>query len=262
MTDVQIQGFINDHEIFYDELEEIEYERAKHVLHEMKSLGAKVENHGQILSDQDIDTLSIQQALKINIDTRNQYTASEMQELYKEPLKTSDEMWKKANEGFKFGRDKMQESHAHLIVKGIDPSVLTNTTQDPEKLGESSADSSAIMNPEHFFITPRKDGLEGMETFGMYGEPSDMIVQVNNDLQTQIKRDPEYPIVSAGFPVLASDGTPMHNIPYHQYKPIENGLDIKLAVLLPPKAPKEIAQGHQWHLAIEFWEMMKNAGNK
>lgn len=243
-------------------MKEIEYERAKHVLHEMKSLGAKVEGQGKVLSDQDIDALSIEQALKINIDTRNQYSMSEMQELYKEPLKVSDAMWKTANEGFKFGRDQMQESHAHLIVKGINPSVLTNVMQDPEKLGESSADSSAIMNPEHFFISPRKDGLEGMETFGMYGEPSDMIVKVENDLKTQIKRDPDYPIVSAGFPVLSSDGTPMHNIPYHQFKPIEGGLDIKLAVLLPPKAPKEIAKGHKWHLAIEFWKMMKAAGNR
>ncbi len=171
-------------------------------------------------------------------------------------------MWKKANEGFKFGLDKMQESHAHMIIKGIDPAALTNATRDPEELGKASASASAAMNPEHFFITPREDGLEGMETFGMYGEPSDMIVKVNNDLETQIKRDPDYPVVSAGFPVLTSGGTPMHNIPYHQFKPIENGLEIKLAVLLPPKAPKEIAKGHQWHLAIEFWEMMKAAGNR
>jgi hypothetical protein len=262
MTDLNIRGFINGHEIYYDQLEEIEYERAKHVLHEMKNLGAKVKNRGETLSHQAIDALSIQQALKINIDTRNQYSMSEMQELYKEELKISDAMWKKANEGFEFGKDRMQESKARLIVTGIDTSQLTNTAQNPEELGEASADSSAIMNPEHFFISPRKDGLEGMETFGMYGEPTDMIVKVDNDIQTQIQRDPVYPIVSAGFPLLASDGTPMHNIPYHQYKPIENGLDIKLAVLLPPKAPKEIAIGHQWHLAIEFWEMMKAAGNR
>lgn len=77
----------------------------------------------------------------------------------------------------------------------------------------------------------------------MYGEPSAMIVNVDNDLKTQIEPDPTYPIKSSGFPVLANDGTPMHNIPYHQYKPLEDGIMIKQAVLLPPKAPKEITSG-------------------
>ena len=42
----------------------------------------------------------------------------------------------------------------------------------------------------------------------MYGEPSAMIVNVDNNLKTQIEPDPTYPIKSSGFPVLANDGTP------------------------------------------------------
>ncbi len=94
MANLEIKGFINGHEIYYDELEEIEYERAKHVLHEMKSLGAKVENQGDTLSDQAIDALSLQQALKINIDTRNQYSAS-CKSYIKNPLKLATKCGKK-----------------------------------------------------------------------------------------------------------------------------------------------------------------------
>jgi len=243
MSDLEIKCFIDGHQIYYDQLKAIEYERSKHVLHEMKSLGGNVENHGQALSDFDIDALSMQEALKVNIQARSQYSASEMQELYKEPLKISDDMWKKDNYGFHFGKDKMQESHVDMEVHGIDPKLLTSATESSEDLEEQSAKFLYAMNPEHFCIQKTENGPVGMETFGMYGEPSAMIVNVDNNLKTQIEPDPTYPIKSSGFPVLANDGTPMHNIPYHQYKPLEDGIMIKQAVLLPPKAPKEITSG-------------------
>ena len=39
MSDLEIKCFIDGHQIYYDQLESIEYERAKHVLHEMIRLG-------------------------------------------------------------------------------------------------------------------------------------------------------------------------------------------------------------------------------
>lgn len=114
-----------------------------------------------------------------------------------------------------------------MEVHGIDPKFLTSATESSEDLEEQSAKFLYTMNPEHFCIQKNENGPVGMETFGMYGEPSAMIINVDNDLKTQIEPDPTYPIKSAGFPVLASDGTPMHNIPYHQYKPLEDGIRIK-----------------------------------
>ena len=63
----------------------------------------------------------------------------------------------------------------------------------------------------------------------MYGEPSAMIVNVDNNLKTQIEPDPTYPIKPSGFqfwPMMVL----LHNIPYHQYKPLEDGIMIKQAV--------------------------------
>ena len=109
MSDLEIKCFIDGHQIYYDQLKAIEYERSKHVLHEMKSLGGNVENHGQALSDFDIDALSMQEALKVNIQARSQYSASEMQELYKEPLKISDDMWKRLTTGSILGKTKCKK---------------------------------------------------------------------------------------------------------------------------------------------------------
>ncbi|WEV43136.1 hypothetical protein OZX56_06200 [Lactobacillus sp. ESL0684] len=257
---LDIKVYMNGHEIFYDQVESIEYERNKHVLHEMKALGASVKNNGQDLSDSEIDALSQTDARRVNVATRSQYSASELENLYHDKIALSDQMWKDINKDFKMG-DPMKAGVTEFEVHGVDPQVLAQGLS-PDAAANGNAETEYETNPEHFIMTGHGDnGLHVMETFGMYGEPTNMFVNVVKEgdlnINLPIKREPDYPILSVGNPVLASDGSEINNIPFHQFKPLPDGIKIKGAIFVPKAAPDEIVSGHQWHLAIESWEQMR-----
>ena len=62
--------------------------------------------------------------------------------------------------------------------------------------------------------------------------------------------DPNFPVEMAGKAFL-TDGTPV-NIPYHQFRPTDDGFEVKTAVYWPENTPNEIVSGHSLHLAMEF----------
>ncbi|HIY57850.1 MAG TPA: hypothetical protein H9829_06590 [Candidatus Tetragenococcus pullicola] len=59
-----------------------------------------------------------------------------------------------------------------------------------------------------------------------------------------------------GKALLIDDKTDV-NMPYHQFKPTENGFDAKLAVYWPEGVVDEIIEGYSLHLATEFYEGLK-----
>jgi hypothetical protein len=96
-----------------------------------------------------------------------------------------------------------------------------------------------------------------VEALGMYGPPTAIRVAVDPDVKPPIARDRDYPVLMAGYSSLLSDGMKINVAPYHQVKPLPNGLSIKLAVLWRTNTPKEIYIGHEFHLAMEFSEAFK-----
>lgn len=268
MTEPTIECIIDGKQISCAELEEIKYERAKHVLHEMKSLGAKVVFKGKELSDSEINYLSREQALTLNTAVRSQYTPDEIQKLYKNQIKTAEQMWKEIGRNFVLGKSPVKYSQTYIKATGVNPDLIINGESDNQdvayetddqkmkRIAAESTKNAFQMNPEHFFIAAGSNGLYGMETFGMYGEPFPQTIQPGDESLVPIERDDEYPVVSTGMPALL-DGTPLYTIPFHQYKPLDNGIEMKLAVVMPESTPDEIIWGHQLHLAIEFEESIK-----
>lgn len=253
MSNVKYSFIIDGEEWKKSKLEQIEYQRNLHVLHQMKGLGVEIKDGGKILSHDDIDYLTQKKAWEISINTRAQYSGKKIIELYKESLKKSDEMWRK----FGFSQDKpMKVSRCHMSVSGIslqEYMQMMQNMQTDEMIGLSA-------HPEHFITIVTNEKIYGIEPFGMYGTPTlcEVIITDVSNLGEQIRNDKklDYPISMAGRAFL-TDGVTEINSPFHQFKPTEDGFEVETAVYWPEKVPDEIVKGHSLHLACEFYEGLK-----
>ncbi len=234
-------------------IEELAYQRNLHVLHQMKAHGIKIKNNDVVLSDDDIDYLTKDQAWTVSIENRMAHTGQEIQTFYQDSFEKSNKMWKE----LAFSQDKpMRKSYCYMKVEGVSLESfmqIMGAMQKDEKVGLS-------VHPEHFQAIMNEHDITGIEPFGMYGTPTLVHVAIvqENQLSPVIlaDKDEAYPISMAGLARLTDDVTEV-NIPYHQFKPLENGFEAKLAVYWPEHVVDEIVEGHSLHLATEFYEGLK-----
>lgn len=252
MTKAQATFIINGVQWQEKQLDRLEYERNLHILHSMKQHGIDIKDGNKSLSDDDIDYLTEQQAWDVSINNRLQYKDQAIIDIYQDSLKKSDAFWKK----MAFSQDKpMKVSHTQMTITGVTLDKymqVMHAMQEDDRVGLAA-------HPEHFACSFNWDNgkLVGIEPFGMYGTPT--LVQVNvlpsdDALSDQIlaDKDPSYPVTMAGEAFLTDEKTAV-NVPYHQYKPTDNGFEAKLAVYWPEHVPDEIVEGHSFHLAMEFY---------
>lgn len=258
MSELKIQTTIEGEHYSQDQLARLQYERQKHVLHQLKLLGVKILKKDQELTHDQIDFLSAEEARKISIDTRLDYQPEQIRDLFKNQIAQSDKMWKNINKGFQEG-DPMQKSQTDFKVVGL-------TLEGFQKMyaslngSDESRKLELSMNPEHYYMYQSAGKMHVMEAFGMYGQPTANDVTPNDpSLVLPEKRDPEYPNILTGKTRLTSDNTDIHLYAVHQFKPLKDGMAVKSAVYFPTNTPKEIIKGHQIHLAVEFSEGIKIA---
>jgi hypothetical protein len=254
MTTLHVRCTIDGQEYSYEQLARIQYERQLHVLHEMKRLGATITHGDKVLSDDDMNMLRTDEARAVCIAAREAYDPQRIKELFQIQMQQSDQMWRELAQDFSEG-DPMPASYTDLMVTGFSMDDMRKMNQDMEAMKRRGA----AMYPEHYFVGTYERGIHGMETFGMYGGPTEVKVVVDPNVKSPFVRDSSYPMAMSGYTILASDETPIHIIPIHQFKPIENGISVKLAVFWPTRTPQEIVDGHKIHLAIEFWESFRLA---
>ena len=249
-TALQIEVTIDGQLYTKEQLDRYEYERMLHGLHELKHLGAKVTENGKELSHEDINWLDPEKAKQISFDIRKGLDEIGTLELFKDILKNSDQRWKDYN--------KVPIEEQGVWLSQTDYKITGFTIQ--ERLSHSTTEDSGIkvsglsVMPEHYIVKGTvSQGQEGMEVFGMFGEPT----YIRGHLSAipdyvPVKQETDYPICQVGEVYLHSDGTPIHLGAIHQFKPIENGFLIKSIFFCPKNAPKAIADGHKIHFAIEM----------
>jgi hypothetical protein len=232
-----------------EQLERLQYDRQVHVLHEMKRLGTVIQHDGSPLSDDDINLLSPEDARAVSIAARQSYDVEGIRDLFKKQLQASDQMWRDANDAPAGAPP--QIASADLTITGLSLD---------EFRGGFNFDTLqriyAAINPDHYFAHADSNGPLLMETFGMHGGPSLMYAIPDPGISVPVEREAGYPLLSAGYTLLA-DGTNPNMFAYHQYKPLEHGLTVRLCAIFPPKTPKVIVDGHKAHMAIEIWEGAK-----
>jgi len=239
-------------------IEELAYQRNLHVLHQMRQHGIEIKDEAEILDDDDIDFLTKDKIWQVSIENRLAHSGKEIQEYYQGSFARSDEMWKELG----FSQDKpMKVSHCDMHVEGVSleqfMGIMQQMQQD-EKVGLAA-------HPEHFQGMWEGNNITGIEPFGMYGTPTLVHVAVVKEDQLSASiladKDDSYPFSMVGLAKLTDDMADV-NIPYHQFKPLENGFDAKLAVYWPENTVDEIVEGHSLHLATEFYEGLKMIANQ
>ncbi|WP_318766556.1 hypothetical protein [Lactiplantibacillus carotarum] len=225
--------------------------RAKHVLQEMQSLGIDVP-----LTTTEINYLSSEAAIQQLIKVKSQLSPAEIKAKYQQPLAAADDFWRAVAHRSN-GREQLQESRVDLSVTGFSMQQLQQVLGS-----ELDANFAAKINPEHFYSDGSvATGQHIIETFGCFGEPTEMDLHVETTDYTPVEPNPDYPLKMNGYTTLHSDGTDFDGglRAFHQVKPRTDGFDAILAAYVPSATPQEIVLGHQWHLAIEFSEMIKFA---
>lgn len=253
MNDIKATFIINGEEWKLCHIKRLEYERNLHILHQMKQHGIEIKDGETLLTDDDIDYLTAEEAWRVSKAVRARYSGNDMANYYRDSFQRSDEMWKKLN----FSQDKpMKVSRCHLAVEGLSLQEFMQIMQKMQK------DEQVLLgaHPEHFTTIVTDKDIIGIEPFGMYGTPT--LVKVNfadvSELGQQIQRDrlPDYPIAMTGKAYL-TDGITEINTPLHQMKPTENGFEAELAVYWPAGVPDELVSGHSLHLAMEFYQGLR-----
>ena len=108
--------------------------------------------------------------------------------------------------------------------------------------------------PEHYVVTPTLDrAMDVIETTGGYGLPSRFLVKLSSG--TEASPDPSaiddaYPIRMTGYGYQL-DGRELGRV-LHQFANTDKGFKAKLSIYFPAAAPRELIEGHKWHLVCEF----------
>lgn len=111
----------------------------------------------------------------------------------------------------------------------------------------------SLVHPEHYYFDANKKGEQTIiETFGMYQEPSYLDLRPSKNITYPIKPDANVDLVMAGETFLKTLNVNTKLIGMHQLTQTADGMKVKLGVFLPAGAPKEIVEGHKWHLMVEF----------
>ena len=257
MSQYEIKMKINGEYIPLEKLREIELERSRHVLNEMTDLGYTPVFRGKEYTKDIIAGLDFDEAHDVLDAVQKEIGPEGLRELYREKIAESDDMWRQIAAESVMGED-IKPAIAELEATGVSLQDFVVATQQLASEGRSIE----FANPEHFTNKAKEDGTGEyvMETMGMYGEPSYMII---NTAQTGIEPIPkDADTTMAGFATgnLVSDGTEMKICGMHQYKVKPEGINVKMCIGFPGATPDELVEGHKWHLAVEFYNMFDYVG--
>ncbi|KPC53504.1 hypothetical protein [Amantichitinum ursilacus] len=223
----------------------IRYHRDLHVLHEMKRAGAVIETAGAVLSHDDINLLDASQALAISVAVRKSCSPDQIRTMFKTQLADSQQRWRDMNAS-SVGQP-LRACVADITITGISFDEFARNMQAQTPFLQDYPS----LHPDHFFIAKDNGKLQGVETFGMYGGPSEMCLTPVQDISLPIPRDESYPFAFGAVATLP-DGTVSNAPAFMQFKPIDNGLKVKAGCCFPAAAPDEMVEGHKLHLALEF----------
>lgn len=257
MSNLNIEVKI-DGEIYTDaQLAQYEYQRALHVLHELKALGADVHDSGRKLSHEDINWLEPEKVKQISLDIRNSLGEQGTLNLFKDAEADAECRWKEYIKDY-------DPTQSHIGVTEIHVTGITIPEVLPVVGGGKGERFALEIMPEHYIVKGNivaGEQQRGMEAFGMFGEPTFITGTASKDIPEglPIEKDPSYPKSMFGETLLKSDGTNIHIGAFHQFRPEQGGFSMKSTFFCPGRAPKAIADGHKIHFALELTNSMKIA---
>jgi len=228
MGEFTFQCSIDGQDYSLELLAMVRYQRDIHVLHEMQRAGATVEYDGRTLSHDDVNLLGAEEAFAVSVAVRNSYDQDGIRRCSRRQLQASEQRWREWNAGLgriAAPRHALPRSRSRHFVRGI---YREHETQAP------FLQNYPALHPDHFFISKDGETLKGVETFGMYGGPSEMVAFAVQHLSVPIERDENLSFRLRRRGDLG--GRHERQCPaFKQFKPLENGLASRRAAAFPRK---------------------------
>ena len=257
MKQYEVEFMIDGYRYSQQMIEAFDFERNKHVLHELIYLGAELtDTEEQPISYIDVDFMSKTAAAQNSLKARVDLGTDKLLSLYKDEIARTDQMWKEIVAEFKEG-DPYQNCITHMKVSGVTMDELGEGLM----LAMAGHDSSLAANPEHYGHVMANDVPTGFEGMGLFGGPNLMRINFAPDIHVPLEIEADWLPFTIGYSELG-DGTDMHTIAAHYIKETAEGIEMLLTVFFPQGTPKELVDGHKVHLASEFLGLVKIAADQ
>ena len=248
--DYEITFTIDGSAVSENEIRDIEAQRYQAAFGKMADAGAELLHNGHKITLQEACKLPLDQARDALAQTKTAIGRAGMLDLLHDSLKTSDAMWKDIADSSPY-RKNLQPGIVEVHAKGITLPMFMLFNQGLMK--KNDLDGPSRMHPEHYSFEAGSGGTQTIvETFGMYSEPSFLYLEPCKDDWRPIEPDADAAMSMVGNTYLAHGKVDTKLVGFHQFKPCDDGIMVKLGVFLPEAAPKEMLEGHKRHLLVEF----------
>lgn len=228
----------------------VEGQRYRVAFQKLAGAGAGLVHDGVAITLEQACKLPLDQARDALAQTKTAIGRPGVIGLLHDSIEASDAMWKDIADSSP-RREDLQQGIVEVHARGITLPQFMLFNQAMMKA--NALEGPSRVHPEHYSFEASGGGTQTIvETFGMYGEPSFLLLEPGKDDWRPIRPDPDTVMSMIGNTYLAHGKVDTKLVGFHQFKPCDDGIRVKLGVFLPQAAPKEMLEGHKWHLLVEF----------
>lgn len=250
MSDYKITFKVDGRIVPEQKILEMELSRYHHVFCIFNEKNIPIYLEGKELFLSELLDLPLEQAKVALAQTREALGKEKALKLFASEIERGDDMWHEIANSSRTGVN-FQESYVEVETENITLEQFLMFNQGLMK--ENNLYLPSMIHPEHYYFDANSKGEQIIvETFGMYKDPSYLDLKPGSKEDYPVTPDANVDVVMAGKTYLANDHSDTKMLGMHQLSKKENGMKVKLGVFLPESAPKEIAEGHKWHLMVEF----------
>lgn len=250
MKDYKITFKVDGRIVPEKEILEMELSRYHHVFHIFDEKNIPISLDGNVLAMKDLLALPLEDAKTALAQTREAIGKEKTLELFASEIKAGDDMWHDIANSSESGVN-MQTAFVEVETENITLEQFMLFNQQLMK--QNNLYLPSTIHPEHYYFDANSKGEQIIvETFGMYRTPSYLDLKPGDKSDFPVTPTPNVDMVMAGKTYLATDLTDTKMVGMHEMSQTEKEMKVKLGVFLPENAPKEIAEGHKWHLMVEF----------
>lgn len=233
-----------------EDIRAVELQRYHHVFKIFDAKAIPITLDNQILDLESLLQLPLENAKVALAETREKIGKQKMLTLFQSEIEESNDMWRE----IALGSPDPQKYQAGIVEVETENISLVQFMMFNQLLAKkNNLYLPSTIHPEHYYFDANSKGEQTIiETFGMYKEPSYLDLRPDSDIKYPIAPDHNVSLVMAGKTYLKSLNIDTKLIGMHQLTQTTTGMKVKLGVFLPTAAPKEIVDGHKWHLMVEF----------
>ncbi len=218
------------------------------VLREKQVFGGNLEPKNG-LSLESGSGLSLEEMRTLLAATKERLGREKILDLYHDQLLQADHMWHTIAAQSP-ARAELQTAYVEVRTENI--SLYQFLMANRKVARKNNLYLPSMIHPEHYYFLADKGEQIIVETFGQYGCPTYMRLIPATDGYRPAPIDADTTFTMTGYTHLMHDDSDTKLIGMHQFKDKGDGMEVRLGVFLPKAAPREIAEGHKWHLMIEF----------